>query len=106
MLFKTSIRPYYNVMSYMIEMGDPILRQKASFVDDVFSNETKQTIDKMMSSLVEQKGIGIAAPQVGEAKQIFIVDPNQELSPPYDHIETGLIVFNPSISFLSRLSKS
>ena len=38
-------------------------------------------------------------PQIGESKQIFIVAPNQDLVAPYDHIDTGLIVINPSIEF-------
>ena len=83
----------------MVELGDPVLRQTATPVEDVFSSETQAIIDKMKQELHAQRGIGIAAPQIGESKQIFIVAPHQELKPPYDHIESGLIVINPSITF-------
>lgn len=89
-------------MTFMIEMGDPVLRQKAAPIADVFSAETKATIDTMIKALIEQKGIGIAAPQVGVAKQIFIVAPNQKIQLPYDNIDTGLVVINPSISFNTK----
>jgi peptide deformylase len=85
-------------MSYMVELGDPVLRQVADPVADIFSPETSAIIDRMMQTLAEQRGIGIAAPQIGVPKQLFIVAPNQELRPPYDTINTGLVVINPKIT--------
>ena len=81
-------------MSFMVELGDPVLRQIAEPVEDVFSAETQTIIDHMKQALEEQKGIGIAAPQIGVSKQIFIVAPNQELRAPYDSLDTGLVVIN------------
>ena len=52
-------------MSFMVELGDPVLRQIAEPVEDVFSAETQTIIDHMKQALEEQKGIGIAAPQIG-----------------------------------------
>ena len=85
-------------MSYMVELGDPVLRQIAEPVEDVFSAETKTIIEHMKQALEDQKGIGIAAPQIGVSKQIFIVAPNQELRAPYDSLDTGLVVINPKIT--------
>ena len=82
----------------MVELGDPVLRQVAKPVEDVFSSETKAIIDRMIQTLEDQRGIGIAAPQIGISKQIFIVAPNQELQPPYDSLDKGLIVINPKIT--------
>lgn len=87
-----------NDMSYMVELGNPVLRQIADPVDDTFSKETRAIIERMMQTLDEQRGIGIAAPQIGVSKQIFIVAPNQELQPPYDIVDTGLVVINPKIT--------
>ena len=59
----------------MIEMGDPILRKQAEPVLDVFSLETKQIIEKMIATLAKEKGIGIAAPQVGDSRRILVSEP-------------------------------
>ena len=101
-LFKNFKPTYYKFMSYIVELGDPVLRQKADPVDDVFSSETQAIIEQMKEALDAKQGIGIAAPQVGKSKQMFIVAPNQTLVSPYDTIDKGLIVINPSITFNSE----
>ncbi|MEK9727529.1 MAG: peptide deformylase [Candidatus Margulisiibacteriota bacterium] len=88
-------------MSHIVELGDPILRQPTQPVADVQSAETKLAIDRMVTTLREEKGIGIAAPQVGIDQQIFIVAPSQKIERPYTNLETGLVVINPTISILS-----
>ena len=85
----------------IVELGDPILRDKSELVVDPLSNEIKIIIEQMVTTLKQQKGIGIAAPQVGIKKQIFIVAPNQKVAFPYTNIETGLVVINPTIHPLS-----
>jgi peptide deformylase len=88
-------------MSYIVELGDPVLRKPARPVVDVTSNETKLIIEKMVVTLKKERGIGIAAPQIGVDQQVFIVAPNQKLVAPYDDISTGLVVINPTVSFLT-----
>ena len=87
-------------MLNIVELGDPILRDKFELVADPLSNEIKIIIEQMVTTLKQQKGIGIAAPQVG-IKQIFIVAPNQKVEFPYTNIETGLVAINPTIHPLS-----
>ena len=89
-------------MSLITHLGDPVLRAQTTPVDDVFSSETTQIIDQMVATLLKQKGIGIAAPQIGVSKQIFIVAPNQKIISPYDNLNTGLVVINPSIEFNTK----
>ncbi len=89
-------------MSFITHLGDPVLRKQTQPVEDVFSAETTEIIDRMVATLRQEKGIGIAAPQVGIQKQIFIVAPNQKIEPPYDNLETGLVVINPSIIFNNK----
>ena len=38
-----------------------------------------------VKALKKERGIGIAAPQIGVSQQIFIVAPNQKITPPYTH---------------------
>ncbi|MBU0754573.1 MAG: peptide deformylase [Planctomycetes bacterium] len=53
--------------------GDPVLREKAAPVDEI-NQEVKDLVSDMMDILREQRGLGLAAPQAGEAKRIFVVD--------------------------------
>ena len=87
-------------MSYIVELGEPILREKTQPVLDPVAIETKMIIEQMVKTLKQEKG-GIAAPQIGIAQQIFIVAPNQKVQSPYTNLETGLVVINPTISTLS-----
>jgi peptide deformylase len=95
-LFKSSDGPYYERMNSIIELGHKTLRKKASPVADVFSPEIASLIDHMVEELQKKKGIGIAAPQIGVSKQVFIVAP-EGLSAPYDSLDNGLVVINPTI---------
>lgn len=86
-------------MNLITHLGDPVLRQETTEITDIFSKETEMIIDKLVSTLINERGIGIAGPQVGILKQIFIVAPNQKVTAPYDNLDTGLVVINPSITF-------
>lgn len=88
-------------MSQVVQLGDPLLRQSTQLIDDPLSPKTKAMIDQMVMTLKKEKGIGIAGPQVGFDQQIFIVAPNQVIKAPYTNLETGLVVMNPKISFLT-----
>ena len=51
--------------------GDPVLRSKARTVTD-FSNIPKLAED-MLETMYEAKGVGLAAPQVGQGIRMFVV---------------------------------
>jgi peptide deformylase len=55
------------------EMGDDILRKQAKPVREMtFRN--RQLIKDMEDTMYEANGVGLAAPQVGVLKRIFVVD--------------------------------
>lgn len=58
------------------QTGQPVLREKAKVVTktDLASGKTQELIDHMVETLRDVPGVGLAAPQVGQAKQIFIVE--------------------------------
>jgi peptide deformylase len=67
-------------------IGDPVLRQRASEIADV--NGALVTLaEDMLATMYEAPGIGLAAPQVGEQKRLFV----------YDIGEGPQIVINPEI---------
>lgn len=57
----------------IIQMGDPTLRKKSFPVTD-FGAKTWELLEDMKDTLKKAKGAGLAAPQVGVLRRIFIVD--------------------------------
>lgn len=57
----------------IIQLGDPTLRKKSFEVVD-FGEKTHQLLDDMKDTLIKAEGAGLAAPQVGVLRRIFIVN--------------------------------
>ena len=57
----------------IIAYGDPVLRKVGIDVDKEYPN-LSQLIQNMQETMVNANGIGLAAPQIGKAIRIFIVD--------------------------------
>jgi len=53
--------------------GDPILRKKAKEVKTI-SKSILTLLDDMEETMYLEEGVGLAAPQVGALRQVFIVD--------------------------------
>ena len=56
----------------ILQLGDPTLRKKSFEVTD-FGEKTHQLLDDMKETLIKAQGAGLAAPQVGVLRRIFIV---------------------------------
>jgi len=54
-------------------MGDPILEKKSRVVEEI-TPKIKELIADMFDTMHEQSGVGLAAPQVGMLKRIFVID--------------------------------
>ena len=57
----------------IIQLGDPILRQKATLVENVSDERIQKLIDDLMATVAQANGVGIAAPQVAQSYRLFIV---------------------------------
>jgi peptide deformylase len=97
----------------IVQKGDPVLRAKAKPValEEINSPRIKAVIAKMTEALYqEEDGVAIAAPQIGESLQIFIVA-GKVLSPHYPDLDEGeipppdLVCINPEITKLSKTKK-
>lgn len=55
------------------QLGNPVLRQTAEAIESIDAVEVQTLIDRLMATLVQSNGVGIAAPQVGESVQLLIV---------------------------------
>lgn len=61
-------------MSYRIRvLGDPVLRQEAVSIEDIDGRIVRMAKD-MVPAMYEAEGIGLAAPQVGIQKRLFVYD--------------------------------
>ena len=64
--------------------GDPILRKRARPVDAV-DDKIRLILDDMLETMRDADGCGIAAPQVGILKRLFIVEVPEENAP--EHVD-------------------
>ncbi len=70
-------------------VGDPVLRQRAGDVIDIDGRLAKLAED-MITTMYDAPGAGLAAPQVGVQKRLFVYD---------SHDDTGAhVVVNPTIT--------
>ena len=53
--------------------GDPVLREQAAPVANV-NQEIRDLVSDMTDTLKDAQGLGLAAPQVGVSKRVFLVD--------------------------------
>ena len=77
--------PQYTIRVY----GDPVLRQRATEVTDVDGNLVA-LVDGMVETMYAAPGLGLAAPQVGVQKRLFVYDLNDDEGP--------RVIVNPVVS--------
>jgi peptide deformylase len=54
-------------------VGDPVLRQRAHEIENV-DDALVRLVDDMVVTMYEAPGVGLAAPQVGVQKRLFVYD--------------------------------
>ena len=74
-----------------------VLQQKATKVEDIHHPHIQQLIDDMVYTCERQKGMGIAAPQVGYSLAIFILMSHPNPRYPYAPVMPVTAVINPTI---------
>ncbi len=75
----------------ILKYPDPLLARKADPVT-VFDKELKKLADDMFESMYAAEGIGLAAPQIGLSKRLFIVDTSLG-----KNRDERLVLINPEI---------
>lgn len=83
----------------LIYVPDPALRAKSQSVS-VFGSELRELVDNMARVMREEKGVGLAAPQLGISQRVIVLEVAQALERDGELIEpvplTALI--NPQIT--------
>ena len=86
----------------IVTFGHPSLKMKSKDVEN-FDNELKDLTDKMLEIMYEAPGVGLAAPQIGINKNIFVFDigdgPNMAVTPISIKVSNS---FLSSVVFISK----
>ncbi len=75
----------------IVKYPDPVLARKADPVTE-FDADLQKLVDDMFESMYAAEGIGLAAPQIGVSKRLFIVDTSLGKDP-----AKKLALINPEI---------
>ena len=70
--------------------GDAILRKECKDIKEM-TERTAVLIDDMFDTMYEANGVGLAAPQVGILKKLFVIDCGVEECEPYVFINPEII---------------
>ncbi len=62
-------------------LGDPILRQRAEEVEAI-DEDIRALAEEMLETMYSEEGVGLAAPQVGVAKRLFVMDVREDGAEP------------------------
>jgi peptide deformylase len=77
----------------ILKYGEPILERAAEPVTEFDSAELEELITDMWETMYASKGVGLAAPQIGVAKRISVID----ISVGEDESKK-IVIINPEIS--------
>lgn len=81
----------------IILLGNPLLRQKSQVVDDIYVSGVQALGKKMLGRVKAMNGMGIAAPQLGELKRMFVMASHPNERYPYAPLMEATVVINPQI---------
>jgi peptide deformylase len=91
----------------VVKYGTPVLRQRGARIETV-TPEIKQLIGDMLETMVHSQGVGLAAQQIGVAKQLTVIDVSEATDRP-SWLEVGgkpvdvkdfmpLVLINPEVT--------
>lgn len=80
----------------IVYYGDPVLREKTEKITEI-DREIKDLVRDMIATLKDAGGLGLAAPQVGASKRVFIIDLTS-----IDLTESVKVFINPKILYTSE----
>jgi peptide deformylase len=83
----------------IVKYGNPVLEGQAEPVT-VFDDELKKLVEDMFESMYAARGVGLAAPQIGIAKRLAVIDVSFKEDP-----EAKLVLANPEILHQEGRSK-
>ncbi len=91
----------------IVQLGHPVLRQKCDRVETI--DEACETlVADMLETMYDAHGVGLAAPQIAVAKQLAVIDVQEDDSTTYLKVDgkdakladlMPLVLINPTLTF-------
>lgn len=78
----------------ILKYGEPMLEQAAEPVTEFDTSALRELIENMWETMYAAKGVGLAAPQIGSAKRISVIDTSVG-----EDEEKKIVIINPEIIF-------
>lgn len=75
----------------IVKYGDPVLAKKCAPVTE-FNEDLRKLVADMFETMYAAPGVGLAAPQIGVAKRLFVMDCSGGKNP-----EEKFVLINPQI---------
>ncbi len=79
------------------QLGAAVLRQVAQPVIQVHAPEIQVLIERLMTTMYENQGVGIAAPQLGASLQVLIVSSRPTARYPQAPTMAPVVMVNPEV---------
>jgi len=76
----------------IVKFGDPVLGREAEPVTEFDTPELHKFLEDMFESMYAAKGVGLAAPQIGFARKIAVIDTSNGENP-----KEKLVLINPKV---------
>ena len=92
-------------ISEIAQLGAKVLRLKAAAITDSQSPEIQQLIKTLQDTRASTQGVGIAAPQISESKQVIIIASRPSLRYPNAPLMEPTVMINPAYEALSDITE-
>lgn len=89
----------YNMILPVYLYGHPVLRKTAATVTKDYPG-LKELIDNMFATMYDSEGVGLAAPQIGRADRIVVIDADPVKDSFPECAGRKLVLINPEIEVL------
>ena len=76
----------------IVKYGQPVLEEQAQPIADFDTPELHQLVEDMFESMYAARGVGLAAPQIGIAKKVAVIDISTGEDP-----SQKIVLINPEI---------
>ena len=76
----------------IVKFGNPVLEREADDVTEFDTAELHKFLENMFESMYAAKGVGLAAPQIGFARKIAVIDVSNGENP-----DDKLVLINPKV---------
>lgn len=90
------------IIRQIAQLGHKVLRNKALKVPEITSASVQSIIDDMLATVSDMDGVGLAAPQIYESLQIFIMASRPNPRYPYAPAMEPTAIINPDILWYSE----